>query len=228
VRVPIIIFFHCCFNIDGKHLPASRPIVHEQMKLLKHSGLEDAASEIYVGINGGPESMPHAAGLLPKKAQVVYHGTQCRNELRTLLMIEDWCRRNTGEAYIFSFHSKGASHAPDSDYAKNMATPWRQRLMLHCVTEWRRCVLDLHSGFEACGCHWLSGQGWDKSQHYFAGSFAWFRASFFRTIPSVMTRQRIKDSGVDALESRYEVEVHLGNGPRLPLVKNYYEGNIGS
>ena len=101
-------------------------------------------------------------------------------------------------------------------------------MMLHCVTEWRRCALDLHSGFDCCGAHWLSGQGWDKSQHYYAGTFWWCKASFFRTIPSVMTRQRIKDSGIDSIESRYEAEVVLGNGPRLPLVKNYYDGGIGT
>lgn len=228
MTIPMIIFYHCVFNIDGNHLPSSRPIVHEQMKLLKASGLEDAASEIYVGINGDESSAIYAAGLLPAKAKLVYHGTQCRNELRTLLMIERWCKENTGEAYILTFHSKGASHAPTSDYGKFMSTPWRRRMMKHCVEDWRRCVKDLREGADAVGCHWLTEQGWDKSQHYFAGTCYWTKASFFRTIPSVMTRQRIKDSGIDALESRFEAEVHLGNGPRLPVVKNYYDGNIGT
>jgi len=197
------------------------------MRALMISGLEDAASEIHIGVNGDESSEVHAAGLLPIKSKVVYHGAQCRNELRTLLMVEDWCKKNPGEANILYFHSKGCTHAPDSDYGKNMSTPWRRRMMRHCVEDWRRCVMDLRV-FDTVGCHWLSGQGWDKSQHYYAGTFWWCRASFFRTIPSVMTRQRIKDSGIDALESRYEVEVHLGNGPRLPLVKNYYDGPIST
>lgn len=227
MKPPIIIFYHAVFNIDGVHLPSSRPIVHEQMKMLKERGLEDAAAEIHIGINGDKSSEVHAAGLLPEKAKVVYHGTQCRNELRTLLMVEDWCKENAGEAYILYFHSKGATHAPDSDYGNNMSTPWRRRMMKHCVEDWRRCVMDLRV-FDTAGCHWLSGQGWDKSQHYYAGTMWWCRASFFRTIPSFTTRQRIKDSGIDSIESRYEVEVHLGNGPRLPLVKNYYDGGIGT
>jgi hypothetical protein len=228
MSVPIILFYHCVFSIDGKHLPSSRPIVHEQMQALKSSGLEDAASEIYVGINGDESSKPHAAGLLPEKAKVRYHGTQCRNELRTLLMVEDWCRTHEGEAYMLLLHSKGASHPPGSDYAKNMSTPWRQRMLRHCVYDWRTCVKDLRKGADAVGAHWITGQGWDKSQHYFAGTCYWVKASFFRTIPSVTTRQRIKDSGIDALESRFEAEVHLGNGPRLPKVKSYYDGNIGT
>jgi hypothetical protein len=228
VTIPILIFYHCVFRIDDKPLPAARSIVHEQMQALRDSGLEDAASEIHVGINGTDiTSGPHALGLLPQKAEIRFHGDQCRNELRTLLMIEDLCKTHEGEAYILSFHSKGASHPPDSDYAKLMSTPWRNRMMFHLVQDWRRCVMDLRN-FEAVGCHWLTQQGWDKSQHYFAGTFFWTRASFFRTIPSVITRQRIKDSGIDSYDSRFEAEVHLGNGPRLPKIKDYYNGRIGS
>jgi len=202
-------------------------IVREQMDALKSSGLEKAASEIYIGVNGNNVGTLDSIGLFPDKAQIVYHGPQCRNELRTLLLIEDWCQRNQREAHILSFHSKGATHHADSEYAKTMSTPWRNRMMQHCIENWRRCIIDLFS-HDAVGAHWLTGQGWDRSQHYFAGTFWWCRASFFRTIPSVMTRQRIKDSGLDSPDSRFEAEVVLGNGPRLPKVKNYYAGGIGT
>ena len=224
---PIVIFYHCVFNIDGKHLPASRPIVHEQMQLLKKSGLEDAASEIYVGINGDESSKVYANGLLPEKAKVFYHGAQCRNELRTLLLAQNWVREHKGEAYLLMLHSKGASHPPNSEYAKNMSTPWRLRMMKHCVEDWRRCVMDLRM-FDAVGAHWLTEQGWDKSQFYFAGTCYWVRASFLRTIPLVTTRQRIKDSGIDSLESRFEAEVVLSIGKHLPFVRSYFDGGIGT
>ena len=223
--IPIIVFYHCLFRIGVEILPSAQRIVFDQMRVLKSSGLLDACDEFRVGVNGGPESEPLVEALIPKKAIVTYHGLQCRNELRTLLMIEDWCNNFKPEAYILSFHSKGASHAPDSEYGNNMSKPWRTRMMKECVEKWRFCVRDLET-HEAGGCHWLTGQGWDHSQHYFAGTFFWVRSSFFRTIPSVMTRQRIKDSGVDSIESRYEVEVHLGNGPRLPIVSNRYAGPI--
>jgi hypothetical protein len=224
---PIIIFYHCLFRLNSIPLPSARPIVTEQMALLKSSGLENAATEIHIGVNGDKEIDGNVVDLFPAKAKITFHGSQCRNENRTLLMIEDWCKSNEGEASILSFHSKGASHAPDSGYQKHTATPWRQRMMAHCIRDWRRCVLDLRT-YEAVGAHWLTGQGWDFSQHYFAGNFFWVRASFFRTTPSLTNRQRIKDSGLDSIESRYEAEVHLGNGPRLPMVKNYYAGGIGT
>lgn len=223
----IIIFYHCLFRINNVPIPSAKPIIQEQMTALWNSGLGGVASEIHIGINGDKNVELKNSSMFPAKASINFHGSQCRNELRTLVMIEQWCAIHPQEAYILYFHSKGATHAPGSDYGRNMATPWRKRMMQHCILEWRRCVLDLQT-HEAVGCHWLTGQGWDKSQHYFAGTFWWCRASFFRTIPSVMTRQRIKDSGIDAIESRFEAEVHLGNGPRLPFIKNYYAGGIGT
>jgi hypothetical protein len=224
---PIIVFYHCLFQIGAKVLPAAPSIVYKQMTALKDSGLLDACDEFRVGVNGGDESKHFVEALIPRKAIVTYHGLQCRNELRTLLMIEDWCKNFTREAYVLSFHSKGATHPPESSYAQTMSTPWRNRMTHECVEKWRFCVRDLEIK-EAAGAHWLTGQGWDHSQHYFAGTFFWVRASFFRTIPSVMTRQRIKDSGIDSVDSRYEAEVHLGNGPRVPSVSNRYAGAIGT
>jgi hypothetical protein len=219
--IPIVIFYHCCFQIGDKRLDAAESIIREQMTLLKSSGLEDAASEIHIGLNGGKESERFAKGIFPSKALVTYHSLQCRSENRTLLMMENWCRSHKGEAHLLYFHSKGASYPLDSEYAKNKTSPWRNRMMDICVSQWRMCVKLLEK-YEAVGCHWLTGKGPDQSQSFFAGNFYWVRASFFRTIPSIMTRHRIKTSGMDALESRYESEVHIGNGPRLPRVKCFF------
>ena len=206
---------------------SAKPIIREQMLEFVDSGLAGEASEIHVGINGDPNVDANWLPVFPVKSKITFHGANCRTELRTLLLIEQWCKSNDKEAFLFYFHSKGATHAPGSAYRKGMADPWRNRMMQHCVTDWRKCVKDLIFN-DAVGCHWLTGQGHDHSQHFFAGSFWWCRASFFRTIPSVTTRQRIKDSGIDALESRFESEVHLGNGPKLPKVKNLYSGGIGT
>jgi len=225
MSVPIIVVYHCVFQIGDRVLDAAEPIIREQMLQLKVSGLEDAASEIYIGVNGGKES-ERFSSMFPKKSQITYHGLKCRTENRTLLMMEALCRSRK-EAYVLYFHSKGISHKLDSPYAINMSTPWRSRMMKTCVNQWRMCVKHLET-YDACGSHWLTGQGWDRSQHFFAGTFYWTRASFFRTIPSLMTRQRIKDSGLDSPESRFEAEIVIGNGPRLPKVKNYYSGSIGT
>lgn len=226
----LVVFYHCLFVIGEPPdiLPAALEIVHEQMEQYKSSGLLDAASEFLVGVNGSKESEVFAETMLPAKAKVTYHGLASRAENLTCpVMIENWLKENPGEAYIHYAHCKSATHAFGSEYS-NFANSWRRRMMFHCVTNWRQCVADLDAGYEACGSHWLTGQGHDHSQHYYAGNVWFAKASFLRTIPSIYTRQRIKDSGIAALESRYESEVHMGNGPRLPRVRNYYDGPMGT
>lgn len=222
---PIAIFYHCLFQLGDEILPNALDVVTEQMVALKGSGLEDAATEIHCGVNGGVESEVYAKGLLPPKASIKYHGLQSRSENLTLVGMENWVKTHPGWAVLY-FHAKGSTHALGSSYG-TFAGNWRKRMMHYCVNNWQFCVKDLET-YEAVGCHWLSGQGWDHSQHYFAGTMFWVRSEFWATIPSIFTRQRIKDSGIASLESRYEAEVILGNGPRLPIIKNYYAGAIGT
>ncbi len=210
---PIIIFYHCVFQIGGDHLLSSRPIVHEQMKALRESGLEAHAQEIHIGINGGKESKVNAQGLLPTKAKVVHHGVECRNENLTLLMLCKRAKEIDGEAYILSFHSKGASHSPGSSYGISVSKPWRLGMMEDLIFNWRKCVAALDDGNDIACSHWMWNMA-DGTQHIPAGGFLWVKASFVRKLPSIYLRDRIKVSGISALDSRYEAEVFWGNGPR--------------
>jgi hypothetical protein len=224
----IIVVYHCLFFMGEppELLPQSLDIVEEQMRLMKESGLEDAADEIHIGVNGGEESKDFRS-LLPQKANVVYHGLQCRNELRTILMIENLAKENPN-CVLNYWHSKGVSHPPDSPYGINVSRPWRKVMEHYLIRHWKHCVAELENGYEVVGVRWLTGMGWDKSQHYFAGTFWWARSNFLATLPSVTVRQRIKDSGIDSIESRYEAEITLGNGPRLPRQFSYLpEGGYG-
>jgi len=222
---PIAVFYHCLFQIGDEILPSALAVVQEQMTQLKESGLEDAAAEIHCGVNGGKESEVYGQAMLPAKAHITYHGLKSRSENLTLVLMENWVKTHPGWSVLY-FHAKGSTHAMGSEYG-TFAGNWRRRMMHYCVKHWRYCVKDLET-YEAVGCHWLTGQGWDRSQHYFAGTFFWVRSEFWATIPSIFTRQRIKDSGIESLESRYEAEVIMGNGPRLPFIKNYYAGPIGT
>lgn len=219
--IPIVVFYHSyLFTGDPPDLlPSAYAVVEDQMTRLEKSGLAAAASRIICGVNGGQESLDIAKFLLPRRAQIVLHGLQSKCENPTLVLLENYLKENPGEAHILYFHAKGSSHDLSSDYGK-MDGRWRNCLMRTCVENWRQCVADLAT-HEAVGAHWLTGQGWDHSQHYFAGTFWWARASYLRTLPSIFLRERIKTSGIGSSESRYEAEVWLGNGPRLPVVKDY-------
>lgn len=214
----LAVFYHCLLFMGEppEFLPQAADIIAEQMAMLKSSGLEDAATEIHVGLNGSEESSELAGILLPAKAKITYHGLQCRNECRSIVMIEDFVKGHPDWLVLYH-HSKSATHAANTDYAQ-FANRWRRCMERACVQRWRECVNALSTN-EAVGAHWLTGQA-DGTQHYFAGTFFWATSNFLRTLPSIYERERIKLNGIDSLSSRYEAEVWIGNGPRLPRIKD--------
>lgn len=224
---PIIIFFHCLFTLENQVLNNAIEIVSEQMHALRSSGLESAASEIHIGMNAGSEGAAFSE-LFPVKSKFVYHGTQCRNEVRTILMIEERMRTLNEESFCLYFHAKGCTHPP-GDYLR---TRWRQCMTKHLVTNWRKCVEDLKL-VESVGCHFMTTPQTPPGQSIWAGNFFFSRASYLKTLPSIMLRDRIKLSGVDSMESRFESEVWHFNGPRMPTIKDYHgpmwnPGKIGT
>jgi hypothetical protein len=188
------------------------------MAALKSSGLEDAASEIYCGVNGGAESEGYAECLLPKKSHKVYHGLESKAENLTIVMLENWCKTHDDWNVLY-FHAKGATHALGSPYGEGTSKPWRQRMMRDLVVNWRECVAALDWGYDIACSTWMWGAA-DGTQHIPAGNFLWVKSSFAKKLPSIFHRDRIKLSGIASLESRYEAEVYWGNGPR-PNVKQF-------
>lgn len=217
---PIAIWYHTVF-VRGDPLdlvPSAFMITEEQMSEIERSGLMDACEEIFCGVNGGVESRHFAEAILPKSATKIYHGTNNHGECATIRALEQWLPGHE-DWYVLYLHCKGATHPMGNPRTTN----WRDCMMRHLVTNWWRCVSDLEYGYESVGCHWKTKQA-DGSQNLWAGNFWWAKASFLLTLPSIMDRERIKMSGLGSLESRYEAEVWIGNGPRLPRIKDYHPG----
>jgi hypothetical protein len=223
----IAVFYHTLFfsGDPPQLLPSACAIVHEQMQVLTQGGLLGAASQFIVGINGGDESKEYADLLLPPKATRIMHGLQSKSECRTILALEQWLPGHE-DWYVCYFHAKGATHPIEEktpDDIKYSRTRWRGCMMRNVIQNWTRCVSDLNSGFDAAGCHWMAPPFTPFGQHLFGGNFFWAKVSYLRTLPSIMERDRIKiQSGIDSAESRFEAEVWIGNGPRLPSVKDYH------
>lgn len=224
----IIIFYHCLVYRAGEPpqlLSEAVGIIQEFARYLRDSGLSDAASEIIVGVNGGEESVPLIRATMPDNAKLIMHGLNSFAENLTLVEIEKWVKQNRERALILYAHSKGATHVPLSSYAQ-FAGRWRRCMLQHCLCRWEQCVHDLEHGYEAVGCHWMTGQGWDRSQSYFAGNFFWATSDFLARVPSIYLRDRIKTSGIASPESRYEAEVWLGNANPLPRVRDYVSHTV--
>ena len=218
---PIAIFYHCLTHLGNP--PQLRPgavgIIRDQMDVLMESGLLYECSEFIVGINGGSESREVANLLLPTKAQLVLHGLESRAENLTLVEIEKFVKTHP-DYHVLYFHAKGCTHPPGDA----MRDRWRECMMHHLVKNWRRCVADLDAGAESVGCHWMTGKQTPPGQSIWAGNFWFAKSDFLQTLPSIYARDRIKVSGIASLESRYESEVWIGNGPRLPRIKDYCPG----
>ena len=217
---PIAVFYHCLFFLDDRLLPRALEIVERQMGLLKSSGLENAASFILCGINGGEESKPFSELLLPSKSKKVFHGLKSKAENLTIIELEKWLPDHPGWDVLY-FHSKGCTH--EAGPRANLSHFWSECMMRNLVLQWSRCRLDLMKA-ESVGCHWMTGLV-DGTQNIWAGNYWWARSDFLQTLPSMWKRDRITLSGIAAAESRYESEVWIGFGPRLPTVIDYHPDN---
>lgn len=216
----IAIFYHCLFVMGDPPSPleAAESIVSEQMDSVQNSGLWDSASEFHVGVNGTPkDSGRYVKEYLPENAHIKYHGLASKNECSTIAQLEDWLPGHEDWLVLY-FHSKGATWPITHQLSIN----WRRCMMFHLVHRWTRCVRDLSGNAEAVGCHWFEYPRTPIGQYVFGGNFWMAKASFLRTLPSIHERARIKQDGIEALSSRYESEVWLGNGPRPPKVVDYH------
>ena len=224
----IILFYHALFGLENdkgvfEERPLAFAIIDEFVKVIQSTGLVDACSEFIVGVNGGQESEAYAKLSFPPKAKLVFHGLKSRAENLTIIEIEKWLKANPHEnTVIFYAHAKGATHDPTHPYTQ-FSTRWRRCMLNRIVANWRQAVDDLSSAAEAVGCHWLVGMA-DGTQNIFAGNYWAARASYLATLPSMYERERIKMSGIADKESRYEAEVWIGFGPRLPIVVDYHPG----
>lgn len=214
----LAIFYHCVTHIDGKRLPAATAIIDSQMAALKDSGLLDAASNFFVGFNSDYATLPVTQ--IPDKATVVCNGSTCKTELRTLRILEKWLPGHGDDWAVLWLHSKGATRPLGFSHSD----AWRECSMHHLVKNWRNCVQDLQRGFDSVGTHWMCGDETPPGQSIWAGNIFWATGKFLLTLPSVMERDRIKAFGLDDVGSRYEAEIHIGNGPKLPKIYDWCPG----
>lgn len=219
---PIAVFYHCLFYHGSP--PEVRgnafAIVAEQMQLLENSGLAKRASKILIGINGPMEDSANIASVVvPIKSEVVLHGPNSFAENLTIVELERWLPTHP-DWYVLYFHAKGCTHPAGEPYGETVSKPWRKTMEQDLIANWQACVNAMDTGAEVVCSHFMRGMA-DGTQNIAAGNFWWATSNFLRTLPSIFARDRIKQSGIAAAESRYEAEVWIGNGPRLPRVKEF-------
>jgi hypothetical protein len=219
----IAVFYHCLFvrGDPPEMMPHALGVVDSQMDIMARSGLLEACDEFHVGINGGEESQVYAESLLPiEKANLVYHGRQCMNELRTLVHLQQ-IMTGRKKWKILYFHSKGATHEANDE----MSHRWRNCMMKHLVENWKIASGSLEGGADSSGCHWQNALVSGIS-NIWAGNFWWITSEFLATLPKIEMNSRLPImGGIDALASRYEAEVWIGSGRKMPKVRDFHRGS---
>ena len=210
----IAIFYHCI--LSGGSVPIDTEfacrILQSQMRALKDSGLLDQADEFYVGLNGGHDDAEIVRMFSPcLKMDIREHGPGSTSEIPTLKWLREWLPGHEDWKVLY-FHLKGVSHPTDPFYAR-----WRQRMEKHVVWNWKRCVADLDSGYDAVGTHWLMPEQFPGAvtSPFFGGTFFFATARFLLTLPALPEA---------TWKNRFSAEKWIGIGPRRPKIMDYHPG----
>ena len=208
----IAVFYHCILSSSAHREINSDYAIHlimDQMKALKDSGLADAASAIYVCVNGPQSDADALSVMVPDKAIIICHGKGATTEIPTMNVIRDWIQNHKGW-YVLYHHTKGVS-------TPNQADNWRRRMELHNVHEWRRCVAALDSGADICGCHWLTPEQnrGTISIPFFGGTFWWANSYYLLKLPPLPPA---------TWENRYKAESWIGMAQQRANVVDFSPG----
>lgn len=212
-RRKIAVFYHCI--LSGGSVPISTNhafrIMSEQMRALRLSGLEEAADEIHIGLNGDTSDLKRAKMVAPEKASFYMHGARATTEIPTLNALKKWTMFHP-DWNVMYHHTKGASKPLHGGYSE-----WRSRMERAVVWNWPACVADLSCGIDSCGAHWLTPEQFPQigSTPFWGGNFWWATAEFLRTLPPLPSA---------VWPNRFHAEMWIGSGPRRPVIADYCPG----
>lgn len=209
----IAVWYHC--KISGEGIPSrehAASVVIEQMRALKNSGLEGAANEIHIGINGGDDDLAFLLAHAPERSEFHVHGHKARSELHTLRILQSWIRSNPW-FYVFYHHSKGVTQ-PGSEEKSNHRRTMEKAL----VWNWSQCVADLARGFEAVGINLVDPDTRPAfgRLRFFAGNFWWARAEYLLQLPTLPPTVKAW-----TVPERCRAEFWIGQCRRRPVMLDY-------
>jgi hypothetical protein len=231
--VKIAVFYHVKFDGPDINRGHAESIFREQMALFANGGLYANADKIFLGINGGLESFGTAEKLLPRgaDAEFVYHGSQSRSELPTLLALQKWLPSGEDWAVCY-WHAKGATRP-----GHELSRVWRRCMETATIRQWERCVSDLGKA-DTVGAHWLCNEthaaigpwaaesveacrdvvDWPilkpkATPRFWGGNFWWANASFLRKLPPLASNSLCRHHD-------FLAEIWIGEGP-APRVVDY-------
>lgn len=206
---PIAIFYHIRTSGNGVDFDHATSIVQEQFRDVDKSGLLSAATEFYVGVNGGDADTCAVSMMAPEKANIIENPMEGCGELPTLFNLQQWLPTHE-DWHVLYFHTKGALHHGGT---KLTWASWRHCMANVVIWNWQMCVKDLNEGFDCAGAHWMTREKYPNivGTPYFGGNFWWATAKYLSTLPT------LSPFG----PNRYEAEAWIGRSRRKVFARGY-------
>jgi hypothetical protein len=186
-------------------------VMDNQWKLIKESGLYEAADEIFICGNGQrhtfmdwmtskPENKLSLAHLSPDSAFYEYP---------TLSFLHQQCMESAEPMHVLYIHLKGVTRPGDANIAD-----WRDFLNHSVIERWRDCVAALAD-------HDVAGPNWETDPWpHFSGNFWWANSDYVKQLVALA-------HPVDCMtQNATQFKAHIPGGP--PYWRFDHEAWIGS
>jgi len=203
----LAVFYHGLLQAPGYNMgDMALTVLMEQMHALKESGLAEAATELHLGINDSDLCM--LACLAPPKSILHRTGDGSQGEKPTLTLLQNWLPGHE-DWFVCYHHAKGCTNG------KHVARHCMENAV---IWNWRNCINDLVSGYDAVGCHWMDyrRQPVPPEHKFFGGTFWWSKQSYLKRLPPL--RPAVHPSG-----RYFEGEIWIGRIAGEPRVKDYHQ-----
>jgi hypothetical protein len=201
-------FYHlyCGTNAYGQE-ECWKESVGIHMNALRHYGLIDHLSGIYVGLVGQYDQRQAAKEFLTDNDIIFNVVEECDYgfEQVTQNKLYDFSHHNDG--YILYGHSKGSFNFTDQNRS------WCKSMIYFNIVRWQEAISYL-TDVDAVGCDWHDFSNQDAThigkphtgQRWFAGTYWWSKLN------------RIKDIGHEpTMHTRWDAEVWIGQMPDIKI-----------
>lgn len=189
-------------------------IFHDQISLLKSSGLYKKTSKIFVGIAG------EKVNIIDEKTQIAAIDPVLQNgEICTLRFMHEFCQ-SVDPCKIWYIHTKGARFTNDFEvHVIPYVELWRKYMEYFNIEKHEDCIQALDE-YDICGTE-LRGSGTDfypEFPMHYCGNFWWANSEYIKNLTGIFTNTSLYQMG---LHTRHLAECDfLARGN--PKAKNFF------
>lgn len=223
--IPIQIFYHVSDIVGWDAL------VNEKVKLMKESGLWDAADKIRFQLHYDPSYFEYWAATTDylqndPRIELFYFTGSHRplGETYSIIYLHDHMAAIEENTAIFRFHTKGLLHRHTPEWPA--AVEWNNYIDYWNIEQWKFCVSAIELGYDTVGANWWIA-GINNIGHY-SGNVWWASSNYLKTIPRLSWPHEVEFiNQLGGFGNRQDAELWIGSGNPKHLELHHYEYSVG-